>query len=80
MNISQIYIIVSIVGFAIIAFLVIFAGKTRKENRLTPLASLAFVSVLAGLFFGDNPFIGYGLIGVGVILAIVDMFNKSKKK
>ena len=79
MNISQIYIVVSIIGFAVIAFLVFFAGKTKKENKFTPLASLAFVFVLAGLFFGENPFIGYGLIGIGVLLAVVYIFIKRNK-
>lgn len=80
MNISQIYIFILIVGFAVIATLVLFGSKGKTQARLTPLASLAFLFTLAGLFFGGNPFVGFGLIGVGVLLAIVDMFNKSKKK
>jgi uncharacterized membrane protein len=80
MNISQTYIAVSIVVLAVIAVLVFFVGKNKKENKLTPLASLAFAFVLAGLLFGDNRFIGYGLMGVGVLLAVVDMYNKSKQK
>jgi hypothetical protein len=76
MDISQIYIAVSLVILAVVAFLVFFVSKNRKENRLTPLASLAFGCILAGLFFGDNRFIGYGLMGVGVLLAIIDMYNK----
>jgi uncharacterized membrane protein len=80
MNISQIYIAVSIVVLAVIAFLVFFAGKNKKENRLTPIASLAFGFVLAGMFVSDDRLIGYGLMGVGVLLAVVDMFNRSKKK
>lgn len=80
MNISQIYIAISIVVLAVVVFLIFFVNKNRKENRLTPLAGLAFGFVLAGLFVGDNRFIGYGLMGVGVLLAVVDMFNKSKQK
>jgi len=80
MNISQIYIAVSIVVLAVIAILVFFVRKNGKEIRLTPLTSLAFGFVLAGMFFGDDRFIGYGLMGVGALLAVVDMFNKSKKK
>ncbi|MBI5842006.1 MAG: hypothetical protein HZB19_18115 [Chloroflexi bacterium] len=80
MNISQIWIAVSIVVLAVIAVLVFFVAKNGKEKRLTPLASFAFAFVLAGILFGDNRFIGYGLMGVGVLLAVVDMFNKSKKK
>jgi hypothetical protein len=80
MNFSQIWIAVSIVVLAIVALLVFFQGKNRKANRLTRLTSLAFVFVLAGVLFGDNRMIGYGLMGVGVILAFFDMFNKSKTK
>ena len=79
MNISQIYIAVSIVVLAVIAILVFVAGKNKKEKRLTPLASFAFAFVLAGILFGEDRFIGYGLMGVGVLLAVVDIFNKSKK-
>jgi len=80
MNISQIYIAISIVILAVIAFLVFFVNKNRKKNRLTPLASIAFAFVLAGIFFGDDRFIGYGLMGVGVLLAVVDIFNKSQNR
>lgn len=80
MNISQIYILVSIVVLAVIAILIFVVGKKEKGKRLTPLASFAFAFVLAGILFGDNQLIGYGLMGVGVILAIVDIFSKSKAK
>jgi hypothetical protein len=80
MNTSQIWVAVSIVALAVIAFLVFVAGKNKKENRLTPLAGLAFGFVLSGIVFGDNRIIGYGLMGAGVILAVVDMFNRSKNK
>jgi hypothetical protein len=78
MNISQIYIAISIVVLAVIAILVFVAGKNKKEKRLTPLASFAFAFVLAGILFNENRFIGYGLMGVGVLLAIIDMFNRSR--
>ena len=78
MNTSQIFIAVSIAVLAIVALLVFFMGKSRKENRLTPLAGLAFGFVLAGILFGDDRLIGYSLLGIGVILAVVDIFRKSK--
>ena len=80
MNTSQIWIAVSIVALAAIALLVFIVGKNKKENRLTPLAGLAFGFVLAGIVFGDNRIIGYGLMGAGVILAVVDMYNRSRSK
>jgi len=80
MNTSQIWIAVSIVVLAIVALVVFFVGKGKKENRLTPLASLAFSCILAGVIFGDDRFIGYSLLGAGVIIAVVDMFNRSRSK
>ena len=80
MNISQIYIAVSIVVLAVTAILVFVVGKNGKKKGLTPLASFAFAFVLAGILFGENRFIGYALMGVGVLLAVLDIFNKSKKK
>ena len=65
MNSSQVYIIVSITVLAIVAVLVFFVGKNSQEkNRLTPIASLAYGFVLAGILFGDDRLIGYSLLGV----------------
>ena len=80
MNASQIYIAISIAVLAVIALLVIFLGKSRKENRLTPLAGLAFGFILAGIIFGRDRLIGYSLLGIGVILAVIDIFKKLKSK
>ena len=80
MNASQIYILVAVVVLAVIALLVFVAGKREKRKLLSPLASLAFGFILAGSFFSDNRLIGYGLMCVGVLLAVVDIFNKSKAK
>lgn len=80
MNISQFWTAISIVVLAVIALLVFFLGKNRKEKRLTVLASLAFGFVLAGMVFGnDNRLIGYGLMGIGVLLAVLDIFRNRNK-
>ncbi len=77
---SQAYIAFSLVLLAIIAALVFLVAKKRGQTRLTPLASIAFVFIVAGIFFGDNRMIGYGLMGVGVILAVVDIVRKLGSK
>jgi len=77
---SQIYIAMSIIVLAIIALLVFFVNRNRKEKRLSKLAGLSFGFIIAGIIFGDDRLIGYSLIGIGVILAIIDMINKSKGK
>jgi hypothetical protein len=78
MGASAIYIAVSVVVLAIVAVLAFFIRKGRNENRLTPLAGLAFAFVVAGILFGDDRLIGYGLMGVGVVLAVVDIVNRSR--
>jgi hypothetical protein len=80
MNSSQIYITISIVVLAIIALLVFFVYKNKKDKKLTPLAGLAFGFILAGIIFGNDRLIGYSLIGIGVILAIIDIIKKLKSK
>ena len=77
MNISQIYILIALVALLIVAALVFFLRVNRNDKRLTPLAGLAFGFVIAGLVFGQERIVGYGLMGVGVILAIIDMIKKS---
>jgi len=80
MEASQIYILIGIIALAIIAMAVFFSGKNRKEKRLTPLAQYSFVFIILGILFGDNWLIGYGLMGIGILLAVIDIFKKLKKK
>ncbi|PIY60028.1 hypothetical protein COY95_03935 [Candidatus Woesearchaeota archaeon CG_4_10_14_0_8_um_filter_47_5] len=76
MDPPQVYIIISLVAFAIIAALLFFIKKSKKEKRLTPLAGAAFACLLAGIIFGEERLIGYSLIGIGVILSIIDIIQK----
>ena len=48
MDASQIWILVSLAVLAAVALLVFRAGKAGKQNRLTPLAGLAFGFIMAG--------------------------------
>ncbi|MEA3328097.1 MAG: hypothetical protein U9R53_12480 [Chloroflexota bacterium] len=80
MHTSTVYIIISIAAIAIVALLLFFVLGKNKKSKLTPLAGLAFVCVTAGIVFGDNRLIGYGLMGVGVVLAVIDMVIKMKQK
>jgi len=66
---SQVFIVVSIVVLACIAVPAFFWGKSRKENGLTPLSTLAFGCSLAGILYG-----------VGVILTVIDMLRRSKSE
>ena len=80
MILSQIYIIISIAILAIIALSIFLVNKNKQKKKFTTLASLAFVFVIAGIVFGENRIIGYSLIGVGVVFAIIDIIKKLKAK
>ncbi len=69
-----------IVVLLIIAILVFFVRKNKKQKPLTPLASLAFGFIMAGIVFGESRLVSYSLMGTGVLLAIIDAIIKLKKK
>jgi len=78
MDASQIYILIAVVVLLIIAILVVFVKK-KGVKPFTPLVGLAFAFILAGIIFGDSRAVGYSLMGIGVILAIIDIIQKLKK-
>ncbi|MCX6746506.1 MAG: hypothetical protein NTU63_00015 [Candidatus Pacearchaeota archaeon] len=78
METSTIYVLISIIALLIIAVLLIFVRKEKKKKILTPLSGISYAFVLAGILFGDGNLIGYSLIGVGVLLAVIDIFKKFK--
>jgi hypothetical protein len=80
MNPSQIYIAIAVVSFIAIVFMLFIGTKKSKNKRLSKLASSAFAFIIAGIVFGENRLIGYSLIGIGVILAVVDMCMKFKDR
>jgi amino acid transporter len=80
MNASLPFILISISVIVIVAVLFFFVSKNRNENRLTPLAGLAFGFILAGILFGEVKVLGYGLMGVGVIIALIDIINGARRK
>ncbi|MCX6749781.1 MAG: hypothetical protein NTW17_03510 [Candidatus Pacearchaeota archaeon] len=79
MDASEIYILIMIVSLLLIAIL-FFVVKRKNPEKLTPLASISFAFVLGGILFGDERLIGYSLMGIGIILAIADIYKRSKKK
>ena len=78
MNPSSIYLTISIVAVAAVVTVLLLGRGNREQRRLTPLAGVAFAFVIAGVLFGESRVIGYGLLTIGVVLAIVDIFRKAK--
>ncbi len=72
------YVAVAILVLAVVAGLALVRRGDRGA-RLRPLAGLAMGFVIAGLVFGsDERVLGYALMGVGVILAVVDVVRHGR--
>ena len=67
---QALYIGISIAAF--IAILVLLVLNRRKINRISTLTMLGMTMIVLGIIFGDNQWISYSLIGIGVLLAIID--------
>jgi uncharacterized membrane protein len=79
MESSTVFIVISILALALIVIILFTIQQQTRRNKLTPLAGLAFAFVLAGIIFSEEKIVGYGLIGVGVILSIIDIIKNTKK-
>lgn len=75
MSSSSVYVLISIATLAVIAVMVILVWRRGRKVRLTELAVLASGLVLAGITLGESRLVGYGLIGVGVFLAVIDVLK-----
>jgi hypothetical protein len=80
MDASQFYIIISIIVLAIIAFLVYLTGRNIPKRGLSKLAALSFAFIVAGIIFGENRMVGYSLLGIGVLLALIDIYSKMTQR
>lgn len=78
MNPATIYILIAIIGLALIT-VALFLLRKKKKEKFTPLTGLAFAFIISGMIF-DSRIIAYSLMGMGIALAITDMILKLKKK
>ncbi len=67
---QTLYIGISIAAFTAIIVLLIL--NRRKSRRISTLTVLGITMVVLGVIFGDSRWVGYPLIGVGVLLAMID--------
>jgi len=68
-------------ALVVLAIIFVILMITRKElpQRMSKMESLAFVLIIMGLFLAENRLLGYSLVGAGVILAVLDVLDKSRK-
>jgi hypothetical protein len=78
MTVANIYIIFSLLVLSLIVGIFILGNRYKKDKKLSPLAVLSSAFIVAGIFFGNSRILGYGLLALGVILAISDIIVKAR--
>jgi uncharacterized paraquat-inducible protein A len=74
---TEILIAIAITCLMVIPILFIALYK-KQETRLSRLAALALAFIIAGLFLSRKELVGFSLLGVGFVLAIMDIVQKLK--
>ncbi len=78
MSARDVYILIAIVVLLVVAIVAFVLGRREPHNRVSPLAGLAFGFVIAGILFGENRLVGFTMLGIGAVLAVIDIFRKRK--
>jgi hypothetical protein len=73
------YFLIAIVVLAILVILLVVAGKQMK-TRPSARAFLAFPLIVAGIVFGEDRLIGYGLMDAGFLLAFIDIIVRHRNQ
>jgi hypothetical protein len=76
MTAAELYIALSLVILAIIALAAMYTRiSKRPKHPPSKLAMVAIMLVISGIIFGENRYIGYSLLGAGVLLSILDILK-----
>ncbi len=75
---TEILITIAMTCLLVIPILFIALYK-KQEARLSRLAALAFTFIIAGLFLSRKELVGYSLLGVGLVLAAIDIVQKRRQ-
>lgn len=77
---SSLVLFISMILVAAILLLVLIIKTSGKHRRLKPLSGLGFVMIVAGIVLAGNPMLGYGLMGIGILITIVSILKVNKLK
>ena len=73
-------IIVFVVIVLLFIFFLIFRKKFPRNKRFTNIELLGLMLVIVSMFFSDaNRYLGYGIMGAGIIIAVYAAIRESKR-
>jgi hypothetical protein len=70
------YIAITIAILCVIGLIFLTSKNKKGQRRLSQLAAMSLISILAGIAMGESNLIGYSLIFIGVVIAITDIMIK----
>ena len=80
-NFTSIYLLILVFALVAVVILIFTIRKNGKQQRFTPLAGIAFAFIIASIVFsGSGRVLGYTLMGIGVLIAIIDISLKLNGK
>jgi hypothetical protein len=74
---EHLWIAISIIALVVIVVVLLIA-RGRQYQQPSNLAILGMSLVVLGIIFGDDPRIGYSLIGVGVLLSVIEAIRNRR--
>jgi len=77
MDLPQSYILIAIISLAIIAMIVVSRSK-KPRKKISPPTILAFIFIVMSFAFSEDKLISYSLLGVGTILAVIEILKGVK--
>ncbi len=63
---------------AAVVLLVLIVKTAGKHRPVKPLSGLGFVMIVAGIVLAGDPFLGYGLMTIGILINIVSILKVNK--
>ncbi len=63
---------------AAVLLVVLIVKTSGKHRRVKSLSVLGFMMIVAGIVLAGDPFLGYGLMTIGILITIVSILKVNK--
>ena len=80
MNTSQAVLPIALGLFVLLLIAFVIVARRTRGSQLTTPAGLSFGALLAAILFSEQATFGYIMIGLAVLLAGVDIYDKLRRR
>lgn len=69
-----------VIAAALVALLFMWRDRMRRGHKEDDaMQTLGITLVVLGIIFGEDQFIGYSFIGIGVLLSLVSLISRRRR-